>query len=142
SAVSRGTAIFIGLAFCGVDVPVTREPPGLATGGSGPECSSGNGDDLLRHDEPMPTRSLNINDHRLELETGDITRQAVDAIANAANSALRFGGGVDGAIHRAAGPGLLDELVRRYPNGTPTGTAVETSGHRLAARWVLQAAGP
>ena len=90
----------------------------------------------------MPTRSLNINDHRLELETGDITRQAVDAIANAANSALRGGGGVDGAIHRAAGPGLLDELVRRYPNGTPTGSAVETSGHRLAARWVLHAVGP
>ncbi|TMB52854.1 MAG: macro domain-containing protein [Chloroflexi bacterium] len=90
----------------------------------------------------MPTSSLTLNGRRLELETGDITRQAVDAIANAANSALRGGGGVDGAIHRAAGPGLLDELVRRYPDGTPTGTAVETSGHGVAARWILHAVGP
>lgn len=83
-----------------------------------------------------------INGRRLELVTGDIARQEVDAIANAANSALRGGGGVDGAIHRAAGAGLLEELIRRYPNGTPTGTAVETSGHQLPARWVLHAVGP
>jgi O-acetyl-ADP-ribose deacetylase (regulator of RNase III) len=66
----------------------------------------------------------------------------VDAIANAANAALRGGGGVDGAIHRAAGPGLLAELVERYPTGTPTGTAVVTGGHALPARWVLHAVGP
>ena len=90
----------------------------------------------------MPADSLTIGDHRLELVTGDITRQGVDAIANAANAALRGGGGVDGAIHRAAGPGLLDELRRRYPEGTPTGTAVETGGHDLAARWVVHAVGP
>jgi O-acetyl-ADP-ribose deacetylase len=79
---------------------------------------------------------------RLELELGDITRAHVDAIANAANEALRGGGGVDGAIHRAAGPGLLTELRERYPNGTPTGTAVETAGHDLPARWILHAVGP
>jgi O-acetyl-ADP-ribose deacetylase len=78
----------------------------------------------------------------LELTHGDITRQAVDAIANAANSALRGGGGVDGAIHRAAGPGLLDELRRRFPDGTPTGTAVATDGYDLPARWILHAVGP
>jgi O-acetyl-ADP-ribose deacetylase (regulator of RNase III) len=91
---------------------------------------------------PMAATRLTINGRRLELETGDITRQHVDAIANAANTALRGGGGVDGAIHRAAGQTLLDELVRRYPDGTPTGTAVETSGHDLAARWILHAVGP
>jgi O-acetyl-ADP-ribose deacetylase len=79
---------------------------------------------------------------RLELTLGDITREPVDAIANAANEALRGGGGVDGAIHRAAGPGLLDELRRRYPDGAPTGTAVATGGHELPARWVLHAVGP
>jgi O-acetyl-ADP-ribose deacetylase len=83
-----------------------------------------------------------IGDAVLELTHGDITRQAVDAIANAANSALRGGGGVDGAIHRAAGPGLLDELRRRFPDGTPTGTAVATEGHDLPARWILHAVGP
>jgi O-acetyl-ADP-ribose deacetylase (regulator of RNase III) len=78
----------------------------------------------------------------LELVVGDITAQRVDAIGNAANEELRGGGGVDGAIHAAAGPGLLDELRRRYPDGTPTGTAVETSGYGLPARWVIHAVGP
>ena len=90
----------------------------------------------------MSSNGLTVNGRRIELETGDITQQQVDAIANAANSGLRGGGGVDGAIHRAAGPGLLDELIRRYPGGTPTGTAVETSAHRLPARWILHAVGP
>jgi len=79
---------------------------------------------------------------RIELAHGDITTERLDAVANAANEALRGGGGVDGAIHRAAGPGLLDELRRRYPDGTPTGTAVATEGHDLPARWVLHAVGP
>ena len=79
---------------------------------------------------------------RIEIVSGDITTQSVDAIANAANEALRGGGGVDGAIHRAAGQELLEELRRRYPDGTPTGTAVETDAYRLPARWVLHAVGP
>ena len=83
-----------------------------------------------------------VGNARLELVQGDITRERMDAIANAANSALRGGGGVDGAIHRAAGPGLLDELRRRFPDGTPTGTAVATGGHSLPARWILHAVGP
>jgi O-acetyl-ADP-ribose deacetylase (regulator of RNase III) len=81
-------------------------------------------------------------DRRIELVQGDITKQPVDAIANAANEALRGGGGVDGAIHRAAGPALLAELSERYRNGTQTGTAVATGGHDLPARWVLHAVGP
>lgn len=85
---------------------------------------------------------LLIGERRLELARGDITTERVDAIGNAANAALRGGGGVDGAIHRSAGPGLLDELRRRYPDGTPTGTAVATEGHGLPARWVLHAVGP
>ena len=90
----------------------------------------------------MTSDSLRVGQATLELTLGDITEQAVDAIANAANSALRGGGGVDGAIHRAAGPGLLAELRQRYPDGTPTGTAVATAAHDLPARWVLHAVGP
>ena len=90
----------------------------------------------------MATAALVIGRGRLELVQGDITREAVDAIGNAANQALRGGGGVDGAIHRAAGPALLDELRRRYPDGTPTGTAVATEAYDLPARWVIHAVGP
>ena len=88
------------------------------------------------------TDSIIVGERRLDLARGDITTERVDAIANAANEALRGGGGVDGAIHRAAGPGLLAELQRRYPNGTPTGTAVATDAYDLPARWVLHAVGP
>ena len=90
----------------------------------------------------MTSTSHAIGDSVVELVIGDITREAVDAIANAANEALRGGGGVDGAIHRAAGPGLLAELRERYPDGTPTGTAVATGAHDLPARWILHAVGP
>ena len=87
--------------------------------------------------------SLTVADgRRIELVLGDITTEELDAIANAANEALRGGGSVDGAIHRAAGPGMLEELRQRYPDGTPTGTAVATGGHDLPARWVLHAVGP
>lgn len=85
---------------------------------------------------------IEIGARRLELLQGDITAQRVEAIANAANAALAGGGGVDGAIHAAAGPGLMAELRARYPHGTPTGTAVATGAGRLAARWVLHAVGP
>ncbi|MGI8657826.1 MAG: O-acetyl-ADP-ribose deacetylase [Candidatus Limnocylindria bacterium] len=87
-------------------------------------------------------QTAEIGPHRLELVQGDITTESVDAIANAANASLRGGGGVDGAIHRAAGPGLLADLRERYPDGTPTGTAVATGGHELRARWILHAVGP
>jgi O-acetyl-ADP-ribose deacetylase (regulator of RNase III) len=87
--------------------------------------------------------SLVVTDaRRIELAHGDITTERLEAVANAANEALRGGGGVDGAIHRAAGPGMLEELRRRFPDGTPTGTAVATDGHDLPARWVLHAVGP
>ena len=88
------------------------------------------------------TNFTEIGGRRLELARGDITTERVDAIANAANESLRGGGGVDGAIHRAAGPGLLEELRTRYPDGTRTGTAVATGAHDLPARWVLHAVGP
>jgi O-acetyl-ADP-ribose deacetylase len=78
----------------------------------------------------------------VRLIQGDITIQPVDAVVNAANQALRGGGGVDGAIHAAGGPTILQELIDRYPNGTPTGTAVVTGGGNLPARWVIHAVGP
>ena len=78
----------------------------------------------------------------LEIVEGDITRQDVDAIVNAANRAMRGGGGVDGAIHSAAGPGLLEECVERFPHGLATGQAGWTTGHALRARWVIHVVGP
>ena len=77
---------------------------------------------------------------------GDITMQEVDAVVNAANSSLLGGGGVDGAIHAAAGPELIEacRAVRRasLPNGLPVGEAVATPGFRLPARWIIHTVGP
>lgn len=73
---------------------------------------------------------------------GDITTQQVDAIVNAANRAMRGGGGVDGAIHRAGGPAILEDCIARFPDGLPTGGAGWTTGGNLPARWVIHVVGP
>jgi O-acetyl-ADP-ribose deacetylase (regulator of RNase III) len=78
----------------------------------------------------------------LELLTGDITHQHTDAIVNAANSRLAGGGGVDGAIHRAGGPGVMAQTRQQYPQGCPTGEAVITGAGNLPARHVIHAVGP
>ncbi len=73
---------------------------------------------------------------------GDITTQEVDAVVNAANSRMRGGGGVDGAIHRAGGPAILAECIERFPHGLATGDAGWTTAGLMPARWVIHAIGP
>ena len=85
---------------------------------------------------------VRIGKSSLELTLGDITRQTVDALVNAANSQLAGGGGVDGAIHRAAGPAVMAELRQRYPLGCPTGDAVVTGAGNLPVKFIFHAVGP
>src|ERR1017187_579348 len=87
---------------------------------------------------------MSSSGRKIVLHEGDITRIAVDAMVNAANSALAGGGGVDGAIHRAGGPALMRELDATRPGigSCPTGQAVATRAGRLPAKYVFHAVGP
>jgi O-acetyl-ADP-ribose deacetylase (regulator of RNase III) len=79
---------------------------------------------------------------RITVVQGDITQQDVDAVVNAANRAMRGGGGVDGAIHHAGGPAILEDCIARFPNGLETGQAGWTTAGNLPARWVIHVVGP
>ncbi len=91
-----------------------------------------------------PTQEITVGQARLAIMQGDITRQATDAIVNAANSGLMGGGGVDGAIHRAGGPAILEECKQIVANQgrLPTGQAVITTGGNLKAKYVIHTVGP
>ncbi|MEV6411238.1 O-acetyl-ADP-ribose deacetylase [Kribbella sp. NPDC051718] len=78
----------------------------------------------------------------IDLSTADITTVATGAIVNAAHHALRGGGGVDGAIHRAGGPSILADCIKRYPHGVPTGEAGWTTAGNLPAQYVIHVVGP
>lgn len=86
-----------------------------------------------------------LND-RVAVKVGDITKEQVDAIVNAANGTLMGGGGVDGAIHRAGGPDILKQCkeirAKEFPHGLPTGEAVITTAGRIAAKYVIHTVGP
>ncbi len=79
---------------------------------------------------------------RITVVRGDITTQEVDAVVNAANRRMRGGGGVDGAIHAAGGPAVLEDCRRRFPDGLATGDAGWTVAGALPARWVIHVVGP
>lgn len=86
--------------------------------------------------------NISISGQILELVTGDITHQSVDAVVNAANTSLAGGAGVDGAIHSRGGPSIMEDTQRRYPKGCPTGSAVVSTAGDLPAKYVIHAVGP
>ena len=90
----------------------------------------------------VPVEWTSSTGKKLVLLEGDITQVAVDAIVNAANSALAGGGGVDGAIHRAGGSEIMRELEKIHPRHCPTGSAVVTTAGKLPAKYVFHAVGP
>ncbi len=94
------------------------------------------------HDHSLRIMIIHFGPGRIRLVQGDITARGSRRVVNAANARLAGGGGVDGAIHRAAGPSLMEETRRRYPQGCPTGDAVATSAGNLRARYVFHAVGP
>lgn len=79
---------------------------------------------------------------RITVVQGDITTQQVDAVVNAANERMRGGGGVDGAIHAAGGPAVLEDCIARFPDGLRTGQAGWTTAGQMPARWVIHVVGP
>ena len=85
---------------------------------------------------------MKLNHMKLALVEGDITTQDVDAVVNAANSRMRGGGGVDGAIHRAGGPAVLEDCKQRFPDGLATGDAGWTTAGEMPAQWVIHVVGP
>jgi O-acetyl-ADP-ribose deacetylase (regulator of RNase III) len=85
---------------------------------------------------------MHINQTTIEVVRGSVTDQDVDAIVNAANTGMRGGGGIDGRIHRAAGPSMMEELIRVAPHGAKTGTVVTTGGHNLKQKFVFHTPGP
>src|ERR1700691_1505715 len=85
---------------------------------------------------------MRINDTEIEVVRGSVTDQDVDAIVNAANTSMRGGGGIDGRIHRSAGTGMMDELIKGAPHGAKTGQVVVTGGHNLKQHFVFHTPGP
>ena len=85
---------------------------------------------------------LKIGPTVIRLVQGDITKEEIDVIVNAANTSLRGGGGVDGAIHRAGGPDILQECIERYPEGCKTGEARITTAGNMTAKYVIHTPGP